>query len=264
MALRHDGGAYDQLMQDGARRAQLWRTLDCFTAAARTELGNIQIYDARSGSLRIVAQRGFEREFLDYFDVVKADDGSACARALSEQQVFVPDVNIDEAYAPHRAIAERAGYRAVMSATIKGTNGIAGMLSFHFHAPREPLPRDRAVASRYARLLAPLLEGNGHPDIADEVRLAFVEAIQVIERHDAVARARGEQFMLELTPALELSVRRFAHSQRDAGARAEAMLVDLKQALSERTVPRHGELRREAYDAAIALAIRVFYDGDGG
>ena len=59
MASMHDGGAYEQMMRDGARKAQLWRTLESITAAARTELGNIQIYDARSGSLRIVAQRGF-------------------------------------------------------------------------------------------------------------------------------------------------------------------------------------------------------------
>ena len=196
MASIHDGSAYEQLMQDGARQAQLWRTLESITAAARTELGNIQIYDARSGSLRIVAQRGFEREFLDYFDVVKADDGSACARALSEQQVFVPDVNEDEAYAPHRAIAARAGYRAVMSATINGTNGVAGMVSFHFHAPREPLPRDRAVASRYARLLAPLLEGNGRATIDCDLRTSFVEAVRLVERQDPVARARSERFRL--------------------------------------------------------------------
>ena len=59
-------------------------------------------------------------------------------------------------------------------------------------------------------------------------------------------------------------MRRFASSQRNAGALPEAMLLDLKRALAEPTIPRGVDLQRAVYDEAIALAIRVFYDGDGG
>jgi hypothetical protein len=34
------------------------------------DLGNLQIRDPTDGTLRIAAQSGFEREFLEYFEVV--------------------------------------------------------------------------------------------------------------------------------------------------------------------------------------------------
>lgn len=258
--------AYDRLMRGDPRRAQLVRTLQRLTSSAHTELGNIQVYDPTQGALRIVTQRGFERDFLDHFDTVTADDGSACARALLEPQVFIPDVNLDAEYEPHRGIAERAGYRAVMSAAIRGTNGVAGMLSFHFQEPRPATARDREVASHFAPLLAPLLaplvDGRGDADPAEEVRAAFADAVRVVDLQRAVARRRGEPISLEVTPALELSVRRFAREHREAGAPAEGMLRELKQALSEERAPLNGDLRREIFDAAITLGIRGFYDDE--
>jgi hypothetical protein len=64
--------------------------------------------DGESGFLTIAAQRGFNDEFLDYFQRVNADHFSACGRALRQQRaIVIKDVMSDENFAPCLAIAER-------------------------------------------------------------------------------------------------------------------------------------------------------------
>ncbi|TWP52682.1 GAF domain-containing protein [Lentzea tibetensis] len=54
--------------------------------------GNLQLFDRGLGGLRIAAQHGFSRPFLDFFELV-ADDGSACGEAMARNRVVVvPDV----------------------------------------------------------------------------------------------------------------------------------------------------------------------------
>src|SRR4051812_21661351 len=84
--------------------------------AQRADFGNIQLYDDRTGTLAIVAHRGFSQAFLDYFATVDARDTSACGQALrSSARIIIEDVTTEASYAPHRAIAAAAGYRAVQS-----------------------------------------------------------------------------------------------------------------------------------------------------
>lgn len=80
------------------------------------DFANIQVYNADTRDLRIVAQRNFTRDFLDYFRVVRAEDSSVCARALrTGETIFIEDVEQDPEFLPHRKIAAAAGFRAVLS-----------------------------------------------------------------------------------------------------------------------------------------------------
>ena len=69
------------LFLDEPLRAQLGDVLDAAIAKAGAVKGNVQIFDATSGTAEIVVQRGFGPEFLHYFRSVSLVDGSACARA---------------------------------------------------------------------------------------------------------------------------------------------------------------------------------------
>ena len=90
--------------------------LDATIDAQRADFGNIQLYDDKTGTLAIVVHRGFSQEFLDYFATVDARDTSACGQALkSSARIIIEDITTDPSYAPHRAIAAAAGYRAVQS-----------------------------------------------------------------------------------------------------------------------------------------------------
>jgi PAS domain S-box-containing protein len=124
------------------------------------DFGNIQLYNPQIEALEIVAQRGFRQDFLDYFRLVRVDDGSACARAMrSGTRIIIEDVDRDPAYEPHRQVAAAAGYRAVQSTPFKSRHGsILGMLSTHFRRPRRVSDRDERFLDLYARHAADLIE----------------------------------------------------------------------------------------------------------
>jgi hypothetical protein len=126
--------------------------LDAAMKVAGTDLANIQLLD-RSGKLRIEAQHGFSRPFLDFFRVVESAAHSACGVALREQrQVFVADVRRDPLFAGtvSGSMLLEAGVQAVASSPIVEESGtVVGMLSTHYRAPT---PADAANLDGQAHL----------------------------------------------------------------------------------------------------------------
>ena len=114
------------------------------------DFGNVQLVDPGLGALRIAVQRGFSNEFLEYFAVV-ADESSACGRAANgAEQTVVPDVTLDPAFAPHRAIAEASRFAAVQSTPLLDASGrTVGVLSTHYATPRTLTGPECAVLSLY-------------------------------------------------------------------------------------------------------------------
>ena len=115
--------------------------------------GVVQLYDPKTRSLSIVAQRGFGTEFLEHSRVVAVDEGSACAQALGTgMHVIIEDVMLDAAFEPHRHIAASAGFRAVQSTPlIERCSGMPiGMVSTHFRDPYPPGLRDLRWTDLYA------------------------------------------------------------------------------------------------------------------
>lgn len=68
---------------------QMEKLYDEFVGAAvylmHSDYGNMQIVDTE-GNLRIVAHRGFEQPFLDFFRVVTSEVGASCGAAKSAGQ----------------------------------------------------------------------------------------------------------------------------------------------------------------------------------
>ena len=106
--------------------------------AAGADTGNAQLVDPATGALRIVAQHGFGRSFLDFFEIVH-DDESACGTALAAgQPVWVPEVASSAIFAgtPALDVMLDAGSQAVASVPVRGRDGsIAGMISVHHRQP---------------------------------------------------------------------------------------------------------------------------------
>jgi hypothetical protein len=74
---RDDSAAMNRLHELGTRLVKisdlqelLEEILDATIALQNADFGNIQLYDRETGALKIVAQRGFKQDFLDYFDIV--------------------------------------------------------------------------------------------------------------------------------------------------------------------------------------------------
>lgn len=137
----------------------LEEVLDATMIQQNADFGNIQLYNPLTKNLEIVAQRGFKRDFLEYFQNVH-DSGAVCGRAMKlRNRVIVEDVSTDPAFAPHRAIAASAGFRAVQSTPLFNRSGeFLGMVSTHFRRPHRPSLRDLRFTDLYAGFAAEIIE----------------------------------------------------------------------------------------------------------
>jgi hypothetical protein len=151
-------GAAARLRHIGRLEPLAEQVLDNVLSLARSERGNVQLADPVSGALKIVAQHGFDAEFLDHFAVVD-DDRSACGRAARHAaQLIITDVISDPGFEPHRDIAAASGFRAVQSTPLVDQAGrVVGVVSTHYPRPYAPSARDMRIISRYAGLAGRIL-----------------------------------------------------------------------------------------------------------
>ncbi len=143
-----------RLIEAGDLAKGLEEILDATIALQRADFGNIQLRDADTGVLEIVAQRGFFKTFLDHFARVDSSDESACGRALRKgERIIIEDVEQGGGHVPHRGIAAAEGYRAVQATPIRGRDGHAiGMLSTHFREPHRPSDRELQLTDLCLRM----------------------------------------------------------------------------------------------------------------
>lgn len=124
------------------------------------DMGNIQLLDS-SGALRIEAQHGFNKEFLDFFDSVHEDDSSVCGAALTRRErIVVEDVEKSAIFAgtPALSVLLNAGVRAVQSTPlITHAGALVGVLSTHYRQSRQPSERDLRLIDLLTRQAADLI-----------------------------------------------------------------------------------------------------------
>jgi GAF domain-containing protein len=123
------------------------------------ELGNVQLV-CGGGRLVIVAQRGFKTPFLECFRVVAPEYGCVCGRALSKKRtVVVEDTELDEEFAPYRAIARSAGFRGVVSTPLLARRHfLIGVVSTHFVNVHVPTRIELEAIQSYAVIAADYLQ----------------------------------------------------------------------------------------------------------
>ena len=134
--------------------------LDAAISATGANMGNIQLREPQG--LHIVAQRGFNRPFLEFFACVN-DTQSACGAALiGGVRTIVPDVASDPLFAGTASLETMltAEARAVQSTPLIGTNGqVIGVLSTHYKTVHDMTARDKDVLNHLARRTAFWLDG---------------------------------------------------------------------------------------------------------
>ena len=201
-------------------------------ALQNADFGNVQLINPQTGALEIVAQKGFQEEFLAHFKSVR-EANSACGRALQQRRrVIIEDVLTDEAFAPHRQVAVSAGFRAVQSTPLFGRNGEAlGMLSTHFRMPHRPAERELRLTDLYVRQAAELIDRKRAEQALREsegkyrrlfesidegfctievlfdenekpIDYRFLEVNPAFEKHTGIKHARGRR-MREIAPQHE-------------------------------------------------------------
>ena len=157
-----------------------------------TRKGNVQLVSwGQSSDLEIIAQAGFEHEFLSCFYRVSLRDPSACGRALLRRRVvIIDDVLSDHGFTPFRAVALRAGFRSVQSTPLLSSSGsLWGVLSTHGLEPHHPsqcqLEALRTIAQAAANAIVRLhtLEPGAEDDHSTKVSQArILKSRQLLRR----------------------------------------------------------------------------------
>jgi len=150
-----------RLVQTSDPAALLLEIVDAAIAVTGADMGNIQLLDHASGRLRIVASRGFDRPFLEFFDTVQ-EGHAACGMAMQiHERVGVEDVVDSPLFrdSPALDVLRAAGVRAVQATPLFDRRGrVVGVLSTHYRAPRQLADRDRRLVDLLARQAADLIE----------------------------------------------------------------------------------------------------------
>jgi PAS domain S-box-containing protein len=270
----------DALARLNELSSRLWRMrslregLDEMLAATiellGADMGNVQILDAERNVLTIAAQRGFERDFLDFFRKVSTRDDSACGRALrSGARMVIEDVEVDAPYAPLRPIARAAGYRAVQATPLIGRDGTPlGMLSTHFRSPHRPGEQDLRRLDLYVRQAADFIERCRTDEVlrrADRQKDEFLATL-AHELRNPLAPVRNAIQILRLKGPLSPDVQ-WARDVIDRQMQQMTRLIDDLMDLSRITRNRI-ELRKGRVDLARVLhgaveTSRPLIDGSG-
>jgi hypothetical protein len=142
-------------------RGALSEALDEAIAVTGADMGNLQLFDPVTKTLRIEAQRGFRNPFLAFFQRV-GEGEAACGAALEgTRQVVVDDVTDSAIFPPGPALEVMldARARAVQSTPLVGPSGLVlGVLSTHFRRPRRHRQGELRAVAVVAQRLAGTVE----------------------------------------------------------------------------------------------------------
>jgi GAF domain len=117
--------------------------LEAVVDSTGADFGAVQLFDSTNHVLRIVAQHGFESEFLHYFNTVGLAIRSACNESMDERtRVIVKDVSTDPLFSNDlRGLLLRAKVRSIQSTPLIDSSGkLLGVVSTHYSHPGTPSP----------------------------------------------------------------------------------------------------------------------------
>jgi PAS domain S-box-containing protein len=241
----------------------LEEVLDAAIGLHNADFGLIQLCNPKTGGLEVVAQRGFGKEFLEYFRDMR-DDTSACGMTLQRQAcVVIEDVETDPGFAPHRAMAAAAGFRAVQSTPFRNrSNKPLGIISTHFRRPHRATEHDLRLTDLFARHAAATIESK----LAEDECRKLASLVEASPDFIGIASLEGEvQFV-------NPQGRKLLGLEGDFGANIFEFVVEAereklaKQVLPAVTRDGHwdGEIRFRHFKTghAIPMQQRIFFISD--
>ena len=109
-----------RLAAEPSVKRELDPVVEAALAVDDARVSSITLYDRVDELLRLILHRGQNGEFARHFGMLRTSDTStAAARALNERRrVMIEDVEEDAAYAPHREVARRLGFRSVQATPV--------------------------------------------------------------------------------------------------------------------------------------------------
>lgn len=150
----------DLFIHDGDIEQILGEIVEAAIAVSAADFGSLQLLDARSGALRLLAQRGFPEAWVAFWHNVPEGQG-ACGAALQRgERVVVEDIEQGSVFSGEALeIHRRAGVRAVQSTPLTSRSGrLLGMFSTHYRKPCRPEERALRLLDLIGRQAADIIE----------------------------------------------------------------------------------------------------------
>lgn len=157
------------------------------TAIALTcaDAGTVQIFDAATQDLLLLATQGFERDMTEHFYRVNASSSTSCSIALKNGDRTFVNFEVAESADPDGSMRlhVEAGYRSAQSTPLMARSGRPlGMISTHWRNHHQPSERELRFLDLLARQAADLIKQ----------RLITAEREQLLVREQA-ARAEADR-----------------------------------------------------------------------
>src|SRR6516165_6635146 len=135
--------------------------LDAAITATHADFGNIQLLNAETSVLEIVAHRGFGPEFLEFFSAVHENEAACGTAKATGQRVVVEEVTKDPIFANPilQRVIIQAQVPAVQSTPLFGRSGdFLGMISTHFRTAHRPEESELRIVDLFGRQAADFIE----------------------------------------------------------------------------------------------------------
>lgn len=136
--------------------------LDAIIELTGANFGCIQIYDEGSKTLRLVADRVLQKQFLHHIEAVDTSSDSITTTALvRRERIVAEDIEKVAELATSLDEARAAGYKAVIAAPLCATSGkLVGILSVHFRDTHTFSPHELRIVDICARQAADAMSVN--------------------------------------------------------------------------------------------------------
>ena len=126
------------LLENAEMHFELSALLDSALQISGTRMGNIRVSEPVSERLHVVAYRGLNRQFLDRFSIVSADDFLPCGKAFRQRRrVVIENVFDDPAYEALYSVARSVGFRAMQCTPIREEEQVSGVFSTLYAYPHK-------------------------------------------------------------------------------------------------------------------------------
>jgi PAS domain S-box-containing protein len=150
------------LLSEQRPQALYEQILDAMMAVMQSQGASMQILERRTGTLKLLAWRGFHPQAAAFWERVDANGASACGEALkTARRILVSDIETCEFMAGSKDLEayRLSNLRAVQSTPLRSrTGGALGMVSTHWCAPHEPSVDDFSRFDVLTRQAADLIE----------------------------------------------------------------------------------------------------------
>jgi two-component system CheB/CheR fusion protein len=199
----------EQLASDEGMQGLFDAIVDAAVTVSHADGGTVQLFDAPSGTLRLLAAEGLPREVTERFAVVDASSGTPDGVALHTGRRHYTDYAAGSpgSEASDRWQREAVGLRCSLSTPLVARGGQRiGMLTTYWRAPHEPSDRELRYIDLLARQAADAIERQVALD-------ALRRNVEELRRFNEAAVGR-ETRMIELKKEVNALAERLGETPR--------------------------------------------------